>query len=82
MERTFNALTEKIDNPAVDVSVTPDTISDIDLNAIVSRIDDLAARLTKIEQAEKNEPWHGSGDGSGYSVEEINEIENENEKGE
>ena len=73
MERTFEALTE--DAPVVDSSVTPDEASPLDLNAIVARLNDIAARLDKIESAEKSEPWHNgnSADSAapGYSDEEI-----------
>ena len=58
MERTFEALTAAENPPAVDNSVTPDLASPLDLNVIVSRLNDLTARLTKIENAEKSEPWH------------------------
>ena len=75
MERTFEALTANEDAPAVDSSVTPDVASPLDLNAIVARLNDISARLDKIETAEKQEPWHnGNGADSaapGYSNEEI-----------
>ena len=75
MERTFEALTAVEDAPAADSSVTPDVASPLDLNAIVARLNDLSARLDKIETAEKSEPWHnGNGADSaapGYSDEEI-----------
>ena len=58
MERTFDALTANEDEPAVDSSVTPDIVSPLDLNAIVARLNDISARLDKIETAEKSEPWH------------------------
>lgn len=59
MERTFEALSAPEDNaPAVDISVTPDVASELDLNAIVARLNDITARLDKIENAEKSEPWH------------------------
>lgn len=58
MERTFEALTATEDAPAVDSSVTPDVASPLDLNAIVARLNDISARLDKIETAEKAEPWH------------------------
>lgn len=58
MERTFEALTANEDAPAVDSSVTPDIASPLDLNAIVARLNDISARLDKIETAEKAEPWH------------------------
>lgn len=58
MERTFDALTATEDAPAVDSSVTPDVVSPLDLNAIVARLNDISARLDKIETAEKSEPWH------------------------
>lgn len=73
MERTFSALTAD-ETPTVDTSVTPDvSASDLDLNAIVARIDELTARIEKIEQAEKAEPWHNDykGAGAGYDAEEI-----------
>lgn len=60
MERTFEALTAAEDAPAVDSSVTPDVASELDLNAIVARLNDISARLDKIETAEKSEPWHDS----------------------
>ena len=75
MERTFEALTATEDAPEVDSSVTPDVASPLDLNAIVARLNDISARLDKIETAEKSEPWHnGNGADSaapGYSDEEI-----------
>ena len=75
MERTFDALTAAEDAPAVDSSVTPDVASPLDLNAIVARLNDISARLDKIETAEKSEPWHNgnSADSTapGYSNEEI-----------
>ena len=75
MERTFEALTATEDAPAVDSSVTPDVVSPLDLNAIVARLNDISARLDKIETAEKSEPWHnGNGADSaapGYSDAEI-----------
>ena len=58
MERTFEALTVNEDAPAVDSSVTPDVASPLDLSAIVARLNDISARLDKIETAEKQEPWH------------------------
>ena len=72
MDTTFKALTEGT-QPEVDSSVTPDAASELDLNAIVARLDDIAARLAKIESAEKAEPWHDDGakSGSGYTDEEI-----------
>ena len=75
MERTFEALTATEDAPAVDSSVTPDVASPLDLNAIVARLNDISARLDKIETAEKAEPWHNgnSADSAapGYSDAEI-----------
>ena len=75
MERTFEALTANEDAPAVDSSVTPDVASPLDLNAIVARLNDISARLDKIETAEKSEPWHNgnSSDSAapGYSDAEI-----------
>ena len=73
MERTFEALTATEDAPAVDSSVTPDVASPLDLNAIVARLNDISARLDKIETAEKSEPWHKGEDSAapGYSDEEI-----------
>ena len=75
MERTFETLTANEDAPAVDSSVTPDVASPLDLNAIVARLNDIAARLDKIESAEKSEPWHNgnSADSAapGYSDAEI-----------
>lgn len=72
MDATFKALTEG-NPPEVDSSVTPDAASELDLNAIVARLDDIAARLAKIESAEKTEPWHDDNAkaGSGYTDEEI-----------
>lgn len=58
MERTFEALTATEDAPVVDSSVTPDVASPLDLNAIAARLNDISARLDKIEAAEKSEPWH------------------------
>ena len=60
MERTFEALTAAEDAPAVDSSVTPDVASPLDINAIVARLNDISARLDKIETAEKQEPWHNT----------------------
>ena len=75
MERTFDVLTANEDATAVDSSVTPDVASPLDLNAIVARLNDISARLDKIETAEKSEPWHNgnSADSAapGYSDEEI-----------
>ena len=73
MERTFDALTATEDAPAVDSSVTPDVASPLDLNAIVARLNDISARLDKIETAEKSEPWHKGEDiaAPGYSDAEI-----------
>ena len=73
MERTFEALTAAEDAPAVDSSVTPDVVSPLDLNAIVARLNDISARLDKIETAEKSEPWHNGADSAapGYSDAEI-----------
>lgn len=73
MERTFEALTATEDAPAVDSSVTPDVASPLDLNAIVARLNDITARLDKIESAEKQEPWHDdlAKSGSGYTDEEV-----------
>ena len=75
MERTFDALTANEDTPAVDSSVTPDVVSPLDLNAIVARLNDLSARLDKIETAEKSEPWHNGNSpesaAPGYSDAEI-----------
>ena len=75
MERTFEALTANEDAPAVDSSVTPDVASPLDLNAIVARLNDITARLDKIESAEKQEPWHDdlAKSGSGYTDEEVDE---------
>ena len=77
MERTFEALTANEDTPAVDSSVTPDVASPLDLNAIVARLNDITARLDKIESAEKQEPWHDdfAKAGSGYTDEEVDGIE-------
>ena len=87
MERTFEALTAAENPPAVDSSVTPDLASPLDLNAIVSRLNDLTARLTKIENAEKSEPWHKGEDSAapGYTDAEIdgdNEPPKENTESE
>ena len=73
MERTFEALTATENPPAVDSSVTPDVASELDLNAIVARLNDIAARLDKIESAEKTEPWHKGEDSAapGYTDAEI-----------
>ena len=75
MERTFEALTANEDAPAVDSSVTPDVASPLDLNAIVARLNDISARLDKIETAEKAEPWHNGNSSEsaapGYSDAEI-----------
>ena len=75
MERTFEALTANEDAPAVDSSVTPHVPSPLDLTAIVARLNDIAARLDKIDSAEKSEPWHNgnSADSAapGYSDAEI-----------
>ena len=73
MERTFEALTAAEDAPVVDSSVTPDVASPLDLNAIVARLNDITARLDKIESAEKQEPWHDdlAKSGSGYTDEEV-----------
>ena len=75
MERTFDALTATEDAPAVDSSVTPDVASPLDLNAIVARLNDISARLDKIETAEKSEPWHNGNNpesaAPGYSDAEI-----------
>lgn len=75
MERTFEALTANEDAAAVDSSVTPDVASPLDLNAIVARLNDLSARLDKIETAEKAEPWHNGNNtdsaAPGYSDAEI-----------
>ena len=73
MERTFEALTATEDAPVVDSSVTPDVASPLDLNAIVARLNDITARLDKIESAEKQEPWHDdfAKSGSGYTDEEV-----------
>lgn len=78
MERTFEALTASEENaPAVDSSVTPDEASPLDLNAIVARLNDITARLDKIESAEKQEPWHDdlAKSGSGYTDEEVDGTE-------
>lgn len=77
MERTFDALTATEDTPAVDSSVTPDIASPLDLNAIVARLNDITARLDKIESAEKQEPWHDdlAKSGSGYTDEEVDGVE-------
>ena len=75
MERTFEALTANEDAPAVDSSVTPDAVSPLDLNAIVARLNDISARLDKIETAEKSEPWHNGNNADsaapGYTGAEI-----------
>ena len=75
MERTFEALTANEDAPVVDSSVTPDVASPLDLNAIVARLNDISARLAKIETAEKSEPWHNGNSSEsaapGYSDAEI-----------
>lgn len=73
MERTFEALSAVENPPAVDSSVTPDVASELDLNAIVARLNDITARLDKIESAEKQEPWHKGEDiaAPGYSDAEI-----------
>lgn len=73
MERTFEALTATEDAAEVDSSVTPDVASPLDLNAIVARLNDISARLEKIESAEKQEPWHDdlAKSGSGYTDEEV-----------
>lgn len=80
MERTFDALTANEDAPAVDISVTPDVASPLDLNAIVARLNDISARLDKIETAEKSEPWHNSNSADsaapGYSDTEIDGEDN------
>ena len=79
MDATFKALTEDT-QPEVDSSVTPDAASELDLNAIVARLDDIAARLAKIESAEKTDPWHdNSKAGSGYTDEEIDGEEKPSE---
>ena len=77
MERTFEALTATEDAPAVDSSVAPDIASPLDLNAIVARLNDITARLDKIESAEKQEPWHDdlAKSGSGYADEEVDGVE-------
>ena len=77
MERTFEAMTATEDTPAVDSSVTPDIASPLDLNAIVARLNDITARLDKIESAEKQEPWHDdlAKSGSGYTDEEVDGVE-------
>lgn len=73
MERTFEALSAVENPPAVDSSVTPDVASELDLNAIVARLNDITARLDKIESAEKQEPWHKGEDiaAPGYTDAEI-----------
>lgn len=75
MERTFEALTATEDAPAIDSSVIPDVASPLDLNAIVARLNDISARLDKIETAEKSEPWHNGNSSEsaapGYSDAEI-----------
>ena len=73
MERTFEALSAVENPPAVDSSVTPDVASELDLNAIVARLNDITARLDKIESAEKTEPWHKGDDSAapGYTDAEI-----------
>ena len=73
MERTFEALSAAENPPAVDSSVTPDVASELDLNAIVARLNDITARLDKIESAEKQEPWHKGEDiaAPGYTDAEI-----------
>ena len=78
MERTFEALTATEDAPVVDSSVTPDVASPLDLNAIVARLNDITARLDKIESAEKQEPWHDdlAKSGSGYTDEEVDGEDN------
>lgn len=82
MERTFEALTAAEDAPAVDSSVTPDVASPLDLNAIVARLNDITARLDKIESAEKQEPWHDdyAKAGSGYTDEEVDGVESPDKK--
>ena len=77
MERTFEAMTATEDTPAVDSSVTPDIASPLDLNAIVARLNDITARLDKIESAEKQEPWHDdlAKSGSGDTDEEVDGVE-------
>ena len=77
MERTFEALTAAEDTPVVDSSVTPDVASPLDLNAIVARLNDITARLDKIESAEKQESWHDdlAKSGSGYTDEEVDGAE-------
>lgn len=77
MERTFEALTANEDAPVVDISVTPDVASPLDLNAIVARLNDITARLDKIESAEKQEPWHDdfAKAGSGYTDKEVDGVE-------
>ena len=77
MERTFEALTATEDAPEIDSSVTPDIASPLDLNAIVARLNDITARLDKIESAEKQEPWHDdlAKSGSGYTDEEVDGVE-------
>lgn len=75
MEKTFEALTAESAPEIVDSSVTPDVASSLDLNAIVTRLNDITARLDKIENAEKSEPWHApAGQDSaaaGYTDKEI-----------
>ena len=82
MERTFEALTANEDTPAVDSSITPDVASPLDLNAIVARLNDISARLEKIESAEKQEPWHDdfAKSGSGYTDEEVDGVEQTKKK--
>ena len=77
MERTFEALTAENAPEIVDSSVTPDAVSPLDLNAIVTRLNDITARLDKIESAEKQEPWHDdlAKSGSGYTDEEVDGVE-------
>ena len=77
MERTFEALTANEDAPVVDSSVTPDIASPLDLNAIVARLNDITARLDKIESAERQDPWHDdlAKSGSGYTDEEVDGVE-------
>lgn len=73
MERTFEALSAVENPPAVDSSVTPDVASELDLNAIVARLNDITSRLDKIESAEKQEPCHNGDDiaAPGYTDAEI-----------
>ena len=80
MDATFKALTEGT-QPEIDSSVTPDAASELDLNAIVARLDDISARLAKIESAEKTEPWHDDNAkaGSGYTDDEIDGEEKPSE---